>query len=96
MLDQKDLQAIAELMDNQTHKMSELMDAKIRESESRMVAYFESAIDPKFNLLADGLKVIRETMTPRDKITELEEEVTLLKAVIINLRRDVNELKNSR
>ena len=49
MLDEKDLESL-----------SKLIDSKIQESESRMMAYFEAAIVPKFNLLADGIQTINE------------------------------------
>lgn len=35
---------------------------EIRDSESRMIAYFEAAIMPKFDLLADGQKILLETI----------------------------------
>ena len=47
----------------------------ISQSESRMVAYVESAIMPKFNLLADGQAAILEKMVPRSRVDDLEEEV---------------------
>lgn len=50
MLEEKDLQAI------QT-----MLDASVKESENRMMSYFESAILPKFDLLADGQKIIKGT-----------------------------------
>ena len=45
MLDEKDLQSI------QT-----MIDASIRASEKRMIAYFDSDVMPKFDLLAEGLR----------------------------------------
>lgn len=39
---------------------------EIRDSESRMIAYFEAAIMPKFDLLADGQKTLLETMATGD------------------------------
>ena len=45
MLDEKDLQSI------QT-----MINASIRASEKRMIAYFDSDVMPKFDLLAEGLQ----------------------------------------
>lgn len=53
--------------------MSDIKDLQemISQSESRMVAYVESAIMPKFNLLADGQAAILEKMVPRSRIDDL-------------------------
>ena len=82
MLDEKDLQALAQLT-----------DSKIRESESRMMACFESAIMPKFDLLAEGQGDIREMLVPRSRVDDLEEEVRFLKSVIRQINEDVQKLK---
>lgn len=84
MLDEKDLQALAQLT-----------DSKIRESESRMMAYFESAIMPKFDLLAEGQGDIREMLVPRSRVDDLEEEVRFLKSVIRQINEDVQKLKKA-
>lgn len=84
MLDEKDLQALAQLT-----------DSKIRESESRMMAYFESAIMPKFDLLAEGQGDIREMLVPRSRVDDLEEEVRFLKSVIRQISEDVQKLKKA-
>ena len=44
MLDKKDLQAIAQLM-----------DSKIRESENRMMVLMEAYFDPKFQALSEQI-----------------------------------------
>lgn len=84
MLDEKDLQALAQLT-----------DSKIRESESRMMAYFESAVMPKFDLLAEGQGDIREMLVPRSRVDDLEEEVRFLKSVIRQISEDVQKLKKA-
>lgn len=50
MLDEKDLQSI------QT-----MIDASIRASENRMIAYFDTDVMPKFDLLAEGYKACRQS-----------------------------------
>ena len=84
MLEEKDLNDI------QT-----LIDSSVRESESRMIAYFEAAILPKFDLLADGHKLLLETLAPKTKVDELEEEVSFLKMVVQSMSRDIAELKKA-
>lgn len=77
--------------------MSDIKDLQemISQSESRMVAYVESAIMPKFNLLADGQAAILEKMVPRSRIDDLEEEVRFLKAVIRQMNEDLQRLKKA-
>ena len=57
MLDEKDLQAIDEIL------------------ARRMNTILESAIMPKFNLLAENQKTMMETRISEDDVTDLKEEV---------------------
>lgn len=84
MLDEKDLQAI------QT-----IIDGTVKESESRMMAYFESAILPKFNLLADGQSSILEKLVPRSRVDDLEDEVKFLKSIVRQMNEDLQKLKKA-
>ena len=86
MLDEKDLQAIAQLMAQQKKEILE-------ESAANMRTILEGYVEPKFNLLADGQKTLLEAMTPKSRVDQLEEEVDFLKTVIRSLSRDVAELK---
>ena len=56
MLDEKDLQSI------QT-----MIDASIRASEKRMIAYFDTDVMPKFDLLAEGLQDVQGKTHPHDQ-----------------------------
>lgn len=125
MLDEKDLQAIAQLMAQQKQeiigeldvrmdaKMAQQktditgeLDAKLSALETRMddkldsfkqetVAMMEAYFDPKFELLAEGQKTLLETLAPKNRVEQLEEEVDILKTVIRSLSRDVAELKKA-
>ena len=68
---------------------------EIKDSESRMIAYFEAAIMPKFDLLADGQKTLLETMAPKSRVEALEDEVAFLKQMLRTLASEVNELKKA-
>ena len=68
---------------------------EIQASESRMIAYFEAAIIPKFDLLADGQKTLLETMAPKSRVEALEDEVAFLKQMLRTLASEVNELKKA-
>lgn len=47
-----------------------------------MQVIIENTIMPSLKLLAEGQKTILETMTPKTRVDELEDEMQLLKAVI--------------
>lgn len=84
MLDEKDLRVL-----------SDLMDQKISKSESRMAAFFEASIAPKFDLLADGQAAIQEKLVPRSRMDDLEDEVRFLKSVIRQMNDDLQKLKKA-
>lgn len=80
MLEEKDLQQI---------------QAMIRESENRMLAYFDAAIKPQFDLLADGQKTILETLAPKSRVEALEDEMLFMKQVIKSLTKEISDLKKA-
>lgn len=84
MLEEKDLQAI------QT-----MLDASVKESENRMMSYFESAILPKFDLLADGQKTIMDAITPESEIEALRSKVEILEIAVRSMNKEIAELKKA-
>ncbi len=78
MLTKDDLQAIQDM---------------ISTSQSQLVAYIESAVTPKFNLLADGQKNLLETLAPKSRVEALEEDVNLLKTMIRMQNEKIAELQ---
>ena len=84
MLEEKDLQAI------QT-----MLGASVKESENRMMSYFESAILPKFDLLADGQKTIMDAITPESEIEALRSKVEILEIAVRSMNKEIAELKKA-
>ena len=95
MLDNQDKTYIKQEIQESEARVESVMDAKIKESESRMIAYFEAAIMPKFDLLADGQKTLLETMAPQSRVEALEDEVAFLKQMLRTIASEVNELKKA-
>ena len=107
MLDEKDLQAISDLFDKKLdvrfQESEARMTQQIRESEARMLeqsaqnmrVILEAYVEPKFNLLAEGQQIIRETLAPKSRVDELEEEVKFLRSMIRIHDRDIQELKKA-
>ena len=99
MLDEKDLQLIQNLLDAQTSHMMDVMEAQkkeiLRETASSTRVLIESSIMPKFDLLADGQKTLLETLAPKSRVEELEEEVDFLKSIIKLHSEQIAELKKA-
>lgn len=80
MLDEKDLQQVTAIAD----------EAR-RGAVHDMQVIFENTIVPQLKLLAEGQQTILETLTPKSKTEELEEEVDFLKAVVRTHARQLEE-----
>ena len=91
MLDERDLQAIAQLMNQQKQEIQE----EIKASESRMMVLMESYFEPKFNLLADGQALIRETMLPAEAMNTAEDRLDVLEAAVKLHSREIEKLKKA-
>lgn len=55
----------------------------------------ENDIQPKLNMLAEGQQTILETLTPKTRVEELEEEVAFLKSIIKLHTEQIAELKKA-
>ena len=77
------------------------MDAKIEESASQTLkeamqgaaALMESYFEPKFNLLFENQQTMLETLAPKSRVDELEEEASVLRSVVRQHSRDIELLK---
>ena len=84
VLDSKDLEILQTMM-------TQIVAA----SESRMMAYIESDILPRFDKLADGHKLLLETLAPKSRVEELEEEIAFLKPLVMSMLTDIDKLKKA-
>ena len=55
----------------------------------------ESAIMPNFKSLADGQQMLLETLAPKSRVDELQEEVDFLKSIIKLHSEQIAELKKA-
>lgn len=99
MLDKNDLALIQDLLDTQTARMMDVMEAQkkeiLQESAAATRVLIESSIMPKFNLLAEGQQTLLETLAPKSRVDELEEEVDFLKSIIKLHSEQIAELKKA-
>ena len=68
---------------------------RIAASESKIMAYIESDVMPRFGILADGHMLLNETLAPKSRVEKLEEEVAFLKPLVLSTFADVEELKKA-
>lgn len=68
---------------------------EIKQDVTEIKLDIENRIDPQLQALAEGQKTILETVTPKSRVEQLQEEMDFLKTVIRSLSRDVAELKKA-
>ena len=99
MLDEKDLQAIREMIQESEQRMT----AKVEESASQTLkdamqgasVLMESYFGPKFKLLFENQQTMMEALAPKSRVDELEEEVAFLRSIIRQHSREIEELKHA-
>lgn len=73
-----------------------MLDAQDRKDISELMhVIVESEITPKFNLLVEGQQTLLETLSPKSRVEELEEEVDFLKSIIKLHSEQIAELKKA-
>lgn len=98
MLDKNDLALMQDLLDTQTARMMDAMEAQKKEILQETAAtrvLIESSIMPKFNLLAEGQQTLLKTLAPKSRVEELEKEVDFLKSIIKLHSEQIAELKKA-
>ena len=83
-------------MDELETRMTARIEERVEDTRFMLMAYFESAIEPKFNMLAEGHKLLQETLAPVSRVEKLEEEVSTLRSVVMLQGAEISELKKSR
>lgn len=99
MLDEKDLQAIAEMMNGMESRIDQKLEKQkqeiLDESTRRMKLLLDTEVTTRFNLLAEGQQAIIEAITPKSEIEELRSEVSVLKLAIRTMNQEIAELKKA-
>ena len=92
MLDEKDLQAIAQLMDS---KIKDMMTEQKREIISETMVLMESYFDPKFNVLSERLDGIEQKLVPQEAVDIIEDRVDDLEKAVDLHTQQIKELKKA-
>ena len=94
MLDEKDFEKIQSMIDKsigdakdgilaQTSAMiDQAKDDMLKQSAANTRVIIESSVMKKLDLLIEGQQALRETLAPKSRVEELEEEVSFLKSVV--------------
>ena len=82
MLDEKDLQQVKAIAD----------EAR-RGAVHDMLVIIENTIMPSLKLLAEGQRTLLETMAPKTRVEELEDDMQLLKAVVRSQSERIDALE---
>ncbi len=85
-----DVSEMKDRMDSMDSRMDKLDDR-----QTKMEITMENIIVPRLDALAEGQKLMMETLAPKSRVEALEEEVGMLKSVIRILSSDVAELKRA-
>lgn len=99
MLDEKDLQAIAEMMKGMESRIDQKLEKQkqeiLDESTRRMKLLLDTEVTTRFNLLAEGQQAIMDAITPKSEIEELRNEVSVLKLAIRTMNQEIADLKKA-
>ena len=107
MLEEKDLQAITQLMAQllTQHKQEIMQDIEqkmarqkqeiLAESTHNMQVLIDAEIRPQFNLLAEQIQTMMETRVDTARVGRLEDEVSVHKMIIRQINEDLQQLKKA-
>lgn len=93
MLDEKDLQYLGEMEKRIDARMTEMVDEARRGAVHDMQVIIENTIMPSLKLLAEGQRTLLETMAPKTRVEELEDDMQLLKAVVRSQSERIDALE---
>ena len=104
MLDEQDLLAIAQLIDQKLEeklekkleeKLARQKEEMLTEATHRMQVLLDAEVKPMFNLLAEDISIIQEKLMPESRIERIEDDVWALKASVRRINQDLRELKQA-
>ena len=95
MLEEKDLQAIAEMMKGIESRSDQKLEKQKQDIMHDVKVLLDTEVTTRFNLLAEGQQVIMDAITPKSEIEELRNEVSVLKLAIRTMNQEIAELKKA-
>lgn len=95
MLEEKDLQAIAQLMNGMEDRIDQKLDQQKKEIMQEVGVLIENEVTPRFNLLAENQQSMMEKLERLDDLYIMDARITALEAMVRKLNREVAQLKKA-
>ena len=95
MLEEKGLQAIAEMMQGMESRIDQKPARQRQDIMHDVKVLLDTEVTTRFNLLAEGQQAIMDAITPKSESEELLNEVSVLKLAIRTMNQDIAELKKA-
>lgn len=108
MLEERDLQAIAQLMDTKLAPINDRLDqmqaaqdqmqedlSDLRATVTRVAVTQENTVIPQLKLLAEDHETLLNTLARKDRVEALEDDVALLKTVVKAMSQRIAELEKA-
>ena len=98
MLEEKDLQAIAQLMDSRLDtKLAPINDrlGQMQADLTHVKGRLDYDVDKRMGAINEGVDAILETMVPKSRVETLEDDVALLKTAFMAMPQRIAELEKA-
>lgn len=95
MLEEKDLQAIAQLMQGMEGRIDQKLAQQKKEIMQEVGVLIENEVTPRFNLLAENQQSMMEKLERLDDLDIMDTRITALEAMVRKLNREVAQLKKA-
>lgn len=97
MLDEKDLQAIAQLIAPIQKSVAAIQEelTEVHDIATKVAVTQEGIVLPRLDLLAEGHTHLADTLAPKSRVEALEEELAFMKSAFRLLSQEVAELKKA-
>ena len=95
MLEEKDLQAIAQLMKGMEDRIDQKLAQQKKEIMQEVGVLIENEVTPRFNPLAENQQSMMEKLERLDDLDIMDTRITALEAMVRKLNREVAQLKKA-
>lgn len=94
MLEEKDLQAIAQLIDAKLAPINDRL-GQLQDDMTHVKVRLDYDVDKRLSAINEGVDAIQETMVSKSRVEQLEDDVIVLKTAVKMLTQEVAELKKA-
>ena len=77
------------------HKREMATKEDLRQAKGEMMALMEAYFEPKFDLLAEQIKLIQEKQVPMESMEQTEDRLDVLEAVVKSHSAEIRRLKKA-